>query len=95
MAVNQTPGSGLVTDVIERGRLSPVTVTRWPWWLRSDGGGQAGSPEHGPRAHSPSVPLVRPAQCDQTGFLFWMKAVMPSCPSRRATLSTMVWEARW
>lgn len=34
------------------------------------------------------------AQCDQAGFLFWMKALIPSCPSCRATLSTMVWEAR-
>lgn len=34
-------------------------------------------------------------QCDQMGFLFWMKALIPSCPSFRATLSTMVWEVRW
>lgn len=33
--------------------------------------------------------------CDQMGFLFWMKALIPSCPSFRATLSTMVWEVRW
>ena len=38
--------------------------------------------------------LLRFTYCDQMGFLFWMKALIPSCPSLRATLSTMVWEVR-
>lgn len=41
-----------------------------------------------------SAPLLMPTQGDQTGFLFSMKALIPSCPSCRPRLSTMVWEAR-
>lgn len=41
-----------------------------------------------------SAPLLMPTQEDQTGFLFSMKALIPSCPSCRPRLSTMVWEAR-
>lgn len=38
--------------------------------------------------------LLMLTQCDQMGFLFWMKASIPSCPSCRARLSTMAWEVR-
>lgn len=88
MAFNTFDTLGSQHPSLERWLCSPTTKRRQYGWVkrRREGRGL-------PRADISSA-LLRLAQWDQMGFLFWMKASIPSCPSLRARLSTMAWDAR-